>query len=124
MEATKTSTRTRYHRQRLPRAAREALQMAALARAQDGKTCANDLLIIAAYAARGIDAHPRVDVFTFAAWKALHRHVRKNEHGVHIASYARHEEVKPDGTTEERSFPTPAVVFHVSQTDPDQVQGE
>jgi hypothetical protein len=75
--------------------------------------------VIAAYAAKEIDAHPRVDVFTFAAWKALHRHVRRNEHGVHIATYARREEVKPDGTTEERSLPTSAVVFHVSQTDPD-----
>jgi len=119
METTKTSTRTRYRRQRLPRAQREALQMAALERAQNGRVCANDLLIIAAYAARGIDAHPRLDVFTFAAWKALHRHVRRNEHGVHIASYVRREEVKPDGSTEEHSFPTSAVVFHVTQTDPD-----
>ena len=124
METTKISTRTRYHRPRLSRAAREALQMAALERAQDGRVCANDLLIIATYAARGIDAHPRVDVFTFAAWKALHRHVRRSEHGVHIASYARREEVKPDGTTEEHSFPTSAVVFHVSQTDADQIGGE
>jgi len=124
METTKTSTRTRYRRQRLPRAQREALQMAALERAQDGRVCANDLLIIAAYAAKGIDAHPRVDVFTFAAWKALHRHVRRNEHGVHVATYAHKETVKPDGTIEEHNFPTSAVVFHVSQTDADQVRGE
>jgi hypothetical protein len=119
-----TTNRTRRHRQRLPRAQREALQMAALERAQDGRVCANDLLIIATYAARGIDAHPRVDVFTFAAWKALHRHVRRNEHGIHVATYARREEVRPDGTTEEHSFPTSAVVFHVTQTDPDPAQGE
>jgi len=119
-----TRNRTRGHRQKLPRAERQALQMAALERAQDGRECANDLLIIAAYAARGIDAHPRVDVFTFAAWKALHRHVRKNEHGVHVATYAHREEVKSDGTIEEHSFPTSAVVFHLSQTDPDQAEGE
>jgi antirestriction protein ArdC len=82
------------------------------------------LLIIAAYAAKGIDAHPRVDVFTFNAWMALHRHVRKGEHGIHVATYAHKETIKPDGTTEEQSFPTSAVVFHVSQTDPDQPQGE
>lgn len=124
METTQMSTRTRYHRQRLSRAQREALQTAALERAQGGKTCGNDLLVIAAFAARGIDAHPRVDVFTFAAWKALHRHVRRNEHGVHVASYARRQEVKPDGTTAEHSFPTSAVVFHITQTDPDEGQGE
>jgi hypothetical protein len=34
-------------------------------------------------------------------------------------TYAHKETVKSDGTTEEHSFPTSAVVFHVSQTDPD-----
>jgi len=121
MEATKN--RTRKHRQ-MNQAERAAIQAAALERAQNGKVCTNDLLIIAAYAAKGIDAYPRIDVFTFNAWKALHRHVRKDEHGVHIATYAHKETIKPDGTTEDHSFPASAVVFHVSQTDRDKVEGE
>jgi hypothetical protein len=67
MEATETSIRTRPNRPRLDTAERAAMQAAALERARDGKMCANDLLIMAAYAVRGIDAHPRVDVFTYNA---------------------------------------------------------
>ena len=119
-----TRNRIRERRKRVNHAERAAMQTAALGRAREGRTCTNDLLIIAAYAAKGIDAHPRLDVFTFNAWKALHRHVRRSEHGVHVLTYAHKETIKPDGTTEEHSFPTSAVVFHVSQTDPDQVQGE
>jgi antirestriction protein ArdC len=94
------------------------MAQAALNRAQNGETCANDLLIIAEYAARGVDAHPRVDVFTYSAWQALDRHVKKGEHGVHVAAYATRIEEKPDGTQEEHSFPTSATVFHISQTEP------
>ena len=119
-----TRNRIRERRKRATHAERVAMQTAALGRAREGRTCTNDLLIVAAYAAKGIDAHPRVDVFTFNAWKALNRHVRRSEHGVHVATYARREEVKPDGTTEEHSFPVSAVVFHVTQTDPDPVRGE
>ncbi|RIE17699.1 ArdC family protein [Candidatus Cryosericum septentrionale] len=117
MEATRNRIRER--RKRVNHAERAAMQTAALGRAREGRTCTNDLLIIAAYAAKGIDAHPRIDVFTFNAWKALHRHVRKGEHGIHVAIYAHKDTVKSDGTTEEQSFPVSAVVFHVTQTDPD-----
>ena len=119
-----TRNRIRERRKRVNHAERAAMQTAALGRAREGRTCTNDLLIIAAYTAKGIDAHPRIDVFTFNAWKALHRHVRKGEHGIQVLTYAHKDTVKSDGTTEECSFPTSAVVFHVSQTDPDQVQGE
>lgn len=117
MEATRNHTRE--HRKRVNHAERVAIQAAALGRAREGRMCGNDLLIIAAYAARGIDAHPRLDVFTFNAWKALHRHVRKGEHGIRVLTYARKDTVKSDGTMEEDSFPVSAVVFHVTQTDPD-----
>lgn len=117
MEATKNRIRER--RQRLKQVERVAIQAAALGRAREGRTCTNDLLVIAAYAAKGIDAHPRIDVFTFNAWKALHRHVRKGEHGIRVLTYARKDTVKSDGMTEEHSFPVSAVVFHVTQTDPD-----
>jgi len=114
-----TRNRIRERRKRVNHAERVAIEVAALGRAREGRACTNDLLIIAAYAAKGIDAHPRVDVFTFNAWNALHRHVRKGEHGVKVLTYAHKETVKSDGITEEHSFPVSAVVFHVSQTDPD-----
>lgn len=117
MEA--TSIRTKYHRKRVNHAERAAMQTAALGRAREGRMCANDLLVIAAYAVKGIDAHPRVDVFTYNAWRSLHRHVRKGQHGIQVLTYAHKDTVKSDGTTEEHSFPTSAVVFHVTQTDPD-----
>lgn len=115
MEAVRTITR----HQRVSTAERAALQTAALERAREGKTCANDLFLVAAYAARCIDAHPRVDVFTYNAWRALHRHVRKGEHGIRITTYTHTEALRPDGTADEQSFPVSAVVFHASQTDPD-----
>ena len=119
-----TRNRIRERRKRVNHAERAAMQTAALGRAREGRACTNDLLIIAAYAAKGIDAHPRVDVFTFNAWMALHRHVRKGEHGVRVLTYAQKDTVKSDGTTEEQSFPVSAVVFHVTQTDSDPAQGE
>ena len=123
MQATKTSIRTRLNHSRLDTAERAAMQAAALERAQDGKMCANDLFVVAAYAAKGIDAHPRVDVFTYNAWRALHRHVRRGEHGIRITTYAHIETPNLDGTTEEQVFPVSAVVFHLSQTDPDHAEG-
>lgn len=114
-----TRNRIRERRKRVNHAERATMQTAALGRAREGRMCANDLLIIAAYAAKGIDAHPRLDVFTFNAWKALHRHVRKGEHGIRVLTYAHKDRVKSNGMTEEQSFPVSAVVFHVSQTDPD-----
>jgi hypothetical protein len=114
------STRTR-KRQRLTTGEREAMQNEALDRAEHGRTCGNDLLIITAFAARGIDASPRVDCFTFNAWKALRRHVRKGEHGVHVPVYvtvADQDKNDPD-KIHVHKVPTGAVVFHVSQTDPD-----
>jgi len=114
-----TSTRTR-KRQRLTAGEREAMQNEALDRAQHGRTNANDLVILSEFAARGIDAHPREDCYTFNAWRALGRHVRKGEHGVRVAVYVHTDEVKDDGTTQAHSYPTSATVFHVSQTDPDE----
>lgn len=115
--ATKHRTRTRNH---YTADERKIMQAEALDRAEHGRTCANDLLIIEGFAARGIDAHPRKDCFTFNAWRALGRHVRKGEHGVRVAVYVHTDEVKDDGTTQAHSYPTSATVFHVSQTDPDE----
>lgn len=78
--------------------------------------------ICAAFALRGIDATPRVDVFTYAAWFALGRQVRKGEHGVHGTTWipippsarARAADPNAKGGVRPKSY----VVFHLSQTDP------
>ena len=119
---TTTQHRRTTHRARMSAAERQLMQDAALDRAQHGRTCANDLLIIEAFAARGIDAHPREDCYTYNAWKALGRHVRKGEHGVHVPVYVHVQEPdkdQPDKLTD-RTIPTGATVFHISQTDPDE----
>lgn len=114
-----TTTKTR-KREHLTAAEREARQLEALNRARTGNTCENDMIIMVEFATRGIDAHPRVDCLTFNAWKALHRHVRKGEHGVCVPVYFQKDQKKDDGTTEQRTIRTGAVVFHISQTDPDE----
>lgn len=78
-------------------------------KAQRGMSIHNDTLVIAAFQERGIEATPRVDVFTFNAWLAKGRVVRKGQKGVKIVTFFE----KPDGTKVSRSV----TVFHVSQTD-------
>jgi hypothetical protein len=78
-------------------------------KAQRGMSIHNDTLVIAAFQERGIEATPRVDVFTFNAWLAKGRVVRKGQKGVKIVTFFE----KPDGSKVSRSV----TVFHVSQTD-------
>lgn len=78
-------------------------------KAQRGMSIHNDTIVIAAFQERGIEATPRVDVFTFNAWLAKGRVVRKGQKGVKIVTFFE----KPDGAKVSRSV----TVFHVSQTD-------
>lgn len=73
--------------------------------------------------AKGIDAadiEPRVNVFTYHAWLALGRQVRKGEHGVRVTTFI--PMTKTDATTGEKKpigrRARGTTVFHVSQTDP------
>lgn len=94
----------------------------ALARIQDGFS-KNDALVIALFAARGInpsDIEPRVNVFTYKAWRAKGRQVCKGEKSVRISTYIPVPE-KLDPKTGKvlqaaTSRPWTASVFHVSQT--------
>ena len=66
---------------------REQLQAEALNRAMHGQSTSNLGEIIKGFKAMGIaepDIRPRENVFTFWAWKALGRQVRKGEHGVRV----------------------------------------
>lgn len=94
----------------------------ALSRATNGLSCSNYPDIFHGFQALGIalDAiEPRVNIFTYRAWRAKGRQVRKGEHGVQIQTWIPVDSV--DKETEEvthRTMPKRATVFHVSQTDP------
>mgnify|MGYP001560192874 CR=1 FL=1 len=100
------------------------LQQEALTRAVGGMSGANYSAIFAGFAAKGIlevDIRPRENVFTYHAWRALERQVRKGEHGVQILTWVPMRSAQavtddnPDGTIGRR--PKSSTVFHVSQTD-------
>lgn len=100
------------------------MQHEALARAKSGNSTRTEMEVIAGFAARGIDATPRVDTFTYNAWKALGRQVRRGEKGVRVMTWIpindkKTEEQKRDKkNTARRLRPKMATVFHKSQTEP------
>jgi antirestriction protein ArdC len=103
--------------------ATKAMQDEALARAVQSQAMTNLPTIYQAFMERGIpesEIRPRENVFTFHAWKALGRSVRRGEHGVRIVTWvpvpAR---LNEDGTEKYAAGKRAktAYVFHVSQTD-------
>ena len=109
----------------------------ALTRACTGQTLSNYPAIYQGFMAMGIpesDIRPRENVFTYEAWKALGRHVRKGQHGVKVVTFIVTESGKgresqtgsQDGAEAQpkqparHSRPWTTTVFHVSQTDPDE----
>ncbi len=94
-----------------------------LSRARDGKPNANYGVIIAGMVAKGIplaDIEPRVNVFSYNAWQALNRQVRKGEHGVRISTYIKmsKKDKETGKVTKSGTRPRTCSVFHISQTDP------
>lgn len=115
---TTVATRTRSRRSPEERAQQ---QREALDRASSGQSTMNYEPIFAGFTARGIpmdDIQPRENVFTYNAWQALGRQVRKGEHGVRVTTWIISSKEQPDGTKKTNRFPTHSTVFHVSQTDP------
>src|SRR5947199_1797314 len=109
--------------------AREQLQAEALSRAVGGQSFTNWPAIIAGFVAKGVPAdeiRPRENVFTFHAWRALGRQVRRGEHGVKVITFVpmtkKTGQVDPDSGEEQKTQlgkrAWSATVFHVSQTDP------
>ncbi len=97
-------------------------QTEALDRARNNISTANYAAIFNGFAEKGIpgqEIEPRVNVFTFNAWKALGRQVRKGEHGVKVCTWVEMSKKAEDSKTEGSSFRSPktTTVFHVSQTD-------
>jgi len=110
----------------------------ALTRACTGQTLSNYPAIFQGFMAMGIpesEIRPRENVFTFEAWKALGRHVRKGQHGVKVVTFittdkgqerqrenlAGMEEQPKKNRAHSRPWTT--TVFHVSQTEPDEPRG-
>jgi hypothetical protein len=104
---------------------RAAMQAEALSRAANGQSLSNWPAIIAGFSAKGIpesDIRPRENVFTYHAWRALGRQVRRGEHGVKVTTFVpMTKKVEGENGDEERKpigrRAWTATVFHVSQTD-------
>src|SRR5579864_3357306 len=102
---------------------RDTERQQALSRATSGQSFSNFPAIFQGFAAKGIpeaDIKPRENVFTFDAWKALGRYVRKGEHGVKVVTFIDCKSKETDRDTGERKIirrPWTTTVFHVSQTD-------
>jgi hypothetical protein len=96
----------------------------ALTRAISGQSFSNFPAIFQGFAAKGIaesDIKPRENVFTFDAWKALGRVVRRGEHGVKVVTFIDCPSKETDLDTGERKLirrPWTTTVFHISQTEP------
>lgn len=96
------------------------IQQQALANAVNQQSTMNYAAISDGFTAMGVaeeDIQPRQNVFSFHAWKALGRSVKKGEHGVRVVTFVTC--VKKDKKTGEvSSFRKPhgTTVFHVSQT--------
>lgn len=99
------------------------IQSEALSRAVSGHSTRNYMAIVRGFAAQGIsedDITPRVNVFTYQAWKAKGRQVRKGQHGIKVCTFISMEyKVKKDGeeVIKTSSRPRMTTVFHVSQTE-------
>lgn len=91
-------------------------QAEALHRATSGESVANFNAILKGFTDRGLsmdEIKPRENVFTFDAWKALGRYVKKGEKGVQILTFI--ERTDKNGAKSRRPWRT--TVFHISQTE-------
>jgi hypothetical protein len=110
---------------------RQEIEADALQRAQTGQSAANYVPIIEGFLAKGIpieDIRPRENVFTYNAWRAAGRQVRKGEHGVKCITFIKCKEKgrkveteidRPAGQAAKGGYSRPwtTTVFHISQTD-------
>jgi len=101
----------------------EEVRQEALTRAISGQTMSNYPAIYQGFVAKGIpesEIHPRENVFTFNAWRALGRTVRRGEHGVKVLTFidrASKEIDKDTGEPKKFRLAWNTTVFHVSQTE-------
>jgi hypothetical protein len=107
-----------------PRESVSTSGLESLKRAVSGQSFTNFPAIFQGFAAKGIaesEIKPRENVFTFAAWKALGRVVRRGEHGVKVTTFIESKSKETDRDTGEPKLirrPWTTTVFHISQTKP------
>lgn len=96
---------------------KQSQSLESLQRAKAGDSLLNYPAIFTGFANKGINANeviPRENVFTYNAWKALGRQVRRGESGVKCVTWI-------DTTDKETGLPKKlcrsTTVFHISQTD-------
>jgi len=96
----------------------DLIRQDALDHARNGESMRNYALIIEGFMDKGIaedDILPRENVFTYNAWMAQGRRVKRGEHGVKITTFI----PKKDKKTGEKKGVRPwiSTVFHVTQTE-------
>ncbi len=106
---------------------REVIESQALKNATENDSEANYETIFEGFLEKGIefeDIIPRENVFTYNAWRAMGRQVRRGETGVKCVTYvtAKPSKAKADaGKVDEEGkpfkFERTVSVFHISQTD-------
>lgn len=102
---------------------KEEVKAQALANATGNSSVANYDAIYEGFMEKGIDEEdilPRENVFTYNAWLALGRQVKRGEHGVKITTWVGTTQ-KDEETGERRPGkrrPKTTTVFHISQTEP------
>lgn len=122
MEATPNLAVT-HSQNNLTHSSKAEIRREALTRAVTGQTMSNYPAIFQGFIEKGIpesDIRPRENVFTFEAWKALGRYVRKGEHGVKVVTFIETKSKEVDQDTGEAKVirrPWTTTVFHISQTE-------
>lgn len=97
------------------------VQQEALKRATTNHSKANYDTIIQGFIEMGIgeeDILPRENIFTFQAWLAKGRVVKKGERGVRILTFVPMSKELESGEVKNFRRPKTTVVFHISQTEP------
>lgn len=102
--------------------AKKEIAAQALNNAVTNTSTANYEAIFNGFMEKGInpqDILPRENVFTYNAWQALGRQVRKGEKGVKVVTVvSTSRKDAATGETEGAKFLRTTTVFHISQTDP------
>ena len=94
----------------------------ALSRATSGLSVSNYPTIYGGFIQKGIpesEIKPRENVFTYNAWRALGRQVRRGEHGVKVLTFidCQRKDEETGQLKERFRRPFSTTVFHISQTD-------
>jgi hypothetical protein len=97
---------------------KQTISLESLNRAKQGDSLVNYPAIIKGFIEKGVnplDIKPRENIFTYNAWQALKRQVRKGETGVKCVTWI---DTETKDTGKPSKLVRPVSVFHISQTDP------